>query len=307
MQAKTKMSKRSTDAVVPVPAATIVLVRERKKELQVLLLKRSATSRFMGGNYVFPGGRVETADDNLQLWQAHLDCAAEEIAARIGEDAAGDQMLATAVAAIRETFEETGVLLAHGHQSRADALGTIRSERLSGRLPPDWLQRLTVRKGWIIELSRLFRWSRWITPEQMRHRYDTWFFLARMPQDQVCLPDMRETVHHLWISPGDALRKNLSGKVPLSPPTLLTLHEMLPYARLQSILKDAAGRSWGNPLKPRLISDGGEKIILEPWDPDYHRSQVRLKDLVSGLQVAPVGASFSKLWYSEGVWKPLTS
>ena len=305
MQAKTTINKGRRDAVVPVPAATVVLVRERQNGLQVLLLKRSTASRFMGGNYVFPGGRVETADDNRQLWEAHLDCAAEEIADRIGGDAAGDQTLAAAVAAIRETFEETGVLFAHGQMSPVDTLRTIHADRLAGQLPPDWLQRLAVKKGWVLELSRLFRWSRWITPEQMRYRYDTWFYLACMPEDQVCLPDMRETVHHRWICPGDALKENLTGKVPLSPPTLLTLHQMLPYARQQSLVDAAACRSWGNPLQPRLISDGGEKIILEPWDPDYHRSQVRIQDLVLSLQVAPVGASFSKLWYSEGVWKPL--
>ncbi len=299
------MNKGLKGAVIPLPAATVVLVRERNNELQVLLLKRSAASRFMGGSYVFPGGRVESADENLQLWKAHLDCPAEKIAIRIGGDAAGDQTLATAVAAVRETFEETGVLLAHGHKSPEDLLRTFREARLSGRLPPDWLQRLAVKKGWVIELSRLFRWSRWITPDQMRYRYDTWFFLARMPEDQVCLPDMKETVHHLWISPGDALRNNLSGKVPLSPPTLVTLHQMLPFARQRSLEDAAASRSWGIPMQPRLISEGGKKIILEPWDPDYHRSEVRIQDLVSGVQVAPVGASFSKLWYSEGIWKPL--
>jgi hypothetical protein len=198
------------------------------------------------------------------------------------------------------------VLLAHGRKPPSDALQTVRGERLSGILPPDWLQRLVIREGWIIQLSRLFRWSRWITPEQMPYRYDTWFYLARMPEDQVCLPDMRETVHHLWISPGDALRKNLTGEVPLSPPTLLTLHEMLSFDRLQNLVNVATRRSWGNPLKPRLISDGREQVILEPWDPDYGRLQVRMEDLVSDLHVAPVGASFSRLWYSGGVWKPLT-
>ncbi len=218
---------------------------------------------------------------------------------------ADEQAVAAAIAAIRETFEESGVLLARRHGHSGGELHTVFDRRLAGELPRGWLQRLVQKEGWIIELSRLFRWSRWVTPEQMRHRYDARFFLARMPDDQVCLPDMQETVNALWIGPEEALHKNLSGKVPLSPPTLVTLHELLAHTRLQNLEDAAARRRWGRPLKPRLVTDGDEKMIVEPWDPEYRRLQIRIDvaDLHAGL--APVGTSFSRLWLSGGIWKPV--
>lgn len=299
------MNDQHPEAAVPEPAATVVLARDQEKGLQVLLLKRSAKSRFMGGNYVFPGGRVETADYNVDLWQPHLDLQPDVISRRHGGDLTGDEALANAIAAIRETFEEAGVLLACRHNPYADELQTVWDRRLAGELSPDWLQKLLRRGQWILQPSRLFSWSRWITPEKMRYRYDTRFFVARMPEDQVCLPDMQETVHSMWISPGEALWNNLAGKIPLSPPTLVTLHEMLPCARLQNLEDAATKRRCSMPLKPRLISDGKEKIILEPWDPEYHRSQVRIDVSALRLKIASVGKSFSRLWFSDGVWIPI--
>jgi hypothetical protein len=126
-----------------------------------------------------------------------------------------------------------------------------------------------------------------------------------MPEDQVCTSDMQETVHALWIRPEEALEKNLSGQIPLSPPTLITLHEMLPYNRLGNLAAAAAKRRWGTPLTPRLISDGKEQMIIEPWDPAYRRTKIRIDPAALHAAIAPVGASFSRLWFSGGVWKPV--
>jgi 8-oxo-dGTP pyrophosphatase MutT (NUDIX family) len=291
--------------VTAVPAATLVLARERETELQVLLLRRSTQSRFMGGNYVFPGGRLEAADENLDWWQPHVDLGPDLISRRLGGDMTGSAPFAAAVAAIRETFEEAGVLLAD-HPTRAGGeLQKVCRRRLSGALPPGWLQQLVQKGGWIIALSRLLRWSRWVTPVGMRYRYDTRFFAARMPTGQVCAPDMQEAVHALWIRPAEALERNLSGEFLLSPPTLMTLHEMLPYTRLQLLEDAAAKRRWGSPLLPRWVSDGSEMMIVEPWDPEYRRPQIRIDAAALRAGVTSVGKPFSRLWFSGGSWKPV--
>lgn len=300
------MNQGPPDASVPAPAATVVLARDHEGALQVLLLRRSAESRFMGGNYVFPGGLVESADHSVDWWRPYTDLAPDEIVQGSGGDTNGEKVLAAAVAAIRETFEEAGVLFARRSGPAGADLPSISGMRLTGNLPPGWLQQLVGKGGWIVELSRLLWWSRWITPEQMRYRYDTRFFVARMPQDQVCQPDMRETVHALWISPEEALAKNLSGKIPLSPPTLITLHEMLPCKCLQHLASAAAQRRRETILKPRMISEGMEKIIIEPWDPEYDHPQVRIDVASLRASIAPVGAPFSRLWFADGVWKPVT-
>ena len=289
----------------PAPAATVVLVREQKSHLQVLLVRRSAESRFMGGRYVFPGGRLEPADADVDGWQRHLDLTLDQIMERFGDDMPTDKYIAYAIAAIRETFEEAGVLFAQPVGRCGQVLQTVCDRRLAGRLPPNWLRRLVQHDNWIIALSRLYPWSHWITPEQMRHRYDTRFFAARLPDGQVCAADMRETVSALWVRPAEALRANLSGEVPLSPPTLLTLHELLAFSGVQDFIDAAATRRWAPPLKPRLVAEAGEMLIVEPWDPEYRQSQIRIDVAALRTGIAPVGASFSRLWLSDGIWKPV--
>ena len=301
------MNADQTKTVIPKPAATVVLARDQENGLQVLLLQRSAASRFMAGNYVFPGGLLENADYMVDWWQSHVDLEPDEILRRFGGNMAHSQVVASAIAAIRETFEEAGVLFARRPTSPAGMLRTVRGRRLTIESPPDWLQRLAQKDGWILQLSQLFGWSRWITPEQMRYRYDTRIFIARMPEDQIAAPDMRETVHATWVRPEEALRKNLSAQIPLGPPTLITLHEMLACESFERLKQAAEKRRRDTPLKPRLITDGKEKMILEPWDPEYHRSQVRFDVTKLRARIATVGAPFSRLWFSDGVWKPVVS
>jgi 8-oxo-dGTP pyrophosphatase MutT (NUDIX family) len=299
------VKRNRPQTVAALPAATVILAREQESELQVLLLRRSTQSRFMGGNYVFPGGVVEKVDEDLDWWQSHADLEPDLVSRRLGGDTTGGVPIAAAVAAIRETFEEAGVLLAD-HPAAADGeLQKVCGRRLAKELAADWLQQLVQKEGWTIALSRLLRWSRWVTPAGMRFRYDTRFFVARMPEDQVCVPDRQEAVDALWVRPAEALERNLTGKIPLSPPTLITLHEMLPYAGLQLLEEAAAKRRWGSPLIPRWISDGSEMIIVEPWDPEYQRPQIRIDAAALRAGIASVGEPFSRLWFSGESWRPV--
>jgi hypothetical protein len=119
-------------------------------------------------------------------------------------------------------------------------------------------------------------------------------FLATMPSVQICRPDGREMTHGFWISPEKSLAGNLAGEIPLSPPTLITLHELLQYANLQDLAKETESRLWGEALRPRMISldkDGAE--IVEPWDPLYPHKNIEIDPVGLRKAVLPIGQSFS--------------
>ena len=291
----------------PKPAATVILTREYAGELQVYLLKRSATSGFMAGNYVFPGGMVDAEDRNFQLWKNCVDLDRNEITRHLGGMLSTEDALAFSVAAIRETFEEAGVFLAHRQEPSVENLERICKLRLDSNLPKNWLKALALSDRWVLAISELYRWSHWVTPERMRRRFDTRFFLATMPIDQVCQPDTRETTHGIWISPQEGLAGNLSGDIPLSPPTLITLHSLLKYRNLEVLIKEAKIKQWGKPLLPRLIPLHMGAVIVEPWDSMYNQKDIQFNNDELANKVVPVGESFSRIWYNDGIWRPVKS
>ena len=129
-----------------------------------------------------------------------------------------------------------------------------------------------------------------------------------MPDGQDCRPDQRETTEGLWISPGQALAGNMDGRIPLSPPTLVTLQVLLGYPTLERLQSDAGRRGWGAPIYPRLISleDTLGAVIIEPWDPMYRAETIRIDGRELPGCVLPVGEAFSRLWNDGGVWKPIS-
>jgi 8-oxo-dGTP pyrophosphatase MutT (NUDIX family) len=298
------MKKDSTRPKEPRRASTVILIREEGGELQVFLLKRSGKSGFFPGNYVFPGGTVNRGDGTPELWKVHVDMDAKEVFQRLGGGLSEEEVFAFGVAAIRETFEEAGVLLASRSEQTKDDLDRICKRRMSTGLHRDWAQALVVSEGWTLAFTRLARWAHWITPEPVRHRYDTRFFLAFMPPGQECIPDTRETTHGIWISPEKGLAGNLKGEIPLSPPTLITLHELLQYSDMSKLRKEVQSRPWGEPLLPRLIPQPQGSIILEPWDPLY-REELEIDPNKLEQSVLALGEPFSRIWYHEGIWRPI--
>jgi hypothetical protein len=209
------------------------------------------------------------------------------------------------VATIRETLEEAGVFLADGAALRKKDADRMRSLRLQKDLPAGWFRSEVDSGGWVLAFSRLARWAHWITPEQMAPRFDTRFYWAFMPEDQECRPDRQEIVKSLWVSPLEALERNLTGEVPLSPPTLVTLQQLLPYRTGQDLVEARQKRDWGRPLLPRLIPIPGGGIILEPWDRDYQLKDPVFDPREFEAHLLPAGAPFSKLWYNGILWRPL--
>jgi len=288
----------------PRSASTVILARQHGGELQVYLLKRSPRSGFFPGTYVFPGGEVDPEDRIVNLWIQHLDMELEEISRRFGGGITEQEAIARGVTAIRETFEEAGVLLCSLNTPRRGSLEGICTRLMDRGLPRGWLRELVVTEGWTLEFSRLARWAHWITPELMPRRYETRFFLACMPSDQECVPDTHETTYGVWISPEQGLVGNLRGEIPLSPPTLITLQELLHYPDVEDLKREIKSRSWGDAMLPRMISSPQGSVIIEPWDPLYDQeTEINSKALENAT--LPVGEPFSRLWFHEGIWKPV--
>jgi hypothetical protein len=137
----------------------------------------------------------------------------------------------------------------------------------------------------------------------MKRRYDTRFFTACPPSGQESQPDTRETTDGLWVSPENELAGNLAGQIPLSPPTLITLHELLQYPSLQTLERDTENRQWGETYLPRLIPLDKGAAIIEPWDPQYNQEEIEININELKKSVLPVGKSFSRIWYHEGLWR----
>ena len=301
------MTESTVTSAVPVRASTVILMRDNSDQLQVYLLKRSSRSGFMPGNYVFPGGTVDPEDMGLDFWMEHVDMDHGQVKSRFGRDGGGlntENAMAHGIAAIRETFEEACIFLADHTSKAGKDLERLQERRSNRTLPRDWLRKLVLSGDWRLTFSALACWSHWITPKARSKRYDTRFFMACMPEGQECRPDNHETTHGVWINPEKALAGNLKGEIPLSPPALITLHELLGYTDIGGLKEEMKTRPWGKSRIPRLVRMPEAALLLLPGDPHYHDQEIEAD--IKGLEkrLAPLGRPFSRLWYRKGVWRP---
>lgn len=269
--------------------------------LEVYLLRRSHKSSFMPGLYVFPGGALEPWDEEAELPEKAWDEPYQRVLERLGEGLTPQQARAHLVAAIRETFEEVGILLAEqdGRKPQGNLLkGLDRQARA--------FRHLLFSQGTRLQASRFSCWAHWITPEGMPRRFDTRFYLALHPEEQICLPDQVETSRGLWITPQGAILKNHEGSIPLSPPTLVTLQELSVFRSIEELRREAWERGWGPTRLPKATKTPWGPMLLMPWDP-YYSSQEPPRDLEgrSPKYVEPL-EPFSRLIQEKGVWRPLT-
>jgi 8-oxo-dGTP pyrophosphatase MutT (NUDIX family) len=252
----------------PRDAATVVLLRDGihgrgQGGLEVLLLQRHAASEVLGGAHVFPGGKVDAADAAPALL-ASLDQTPAALHTALAEpqlEAASAS--AVYVAALRELFEECAVLLAPGATAAHASQGTALLK--AGASFAHMLAEL----GLPLDTGSLRPWSRWITPKVpivSHKRFDTRFFLARLPAGQVAQHDAVETTASAWLTPQQALRQYRDGQITLAPPQIMSLLQLLRYATVDAAL--AATQPGQVPLiEPESFwGDDGIQVTCYPGD-----------------------------------------
>ncbi len=252
------------------PAATLALIRDSDNGLEVLILQRTWKAAFLPGYFVFPGGAVDAADEASR---AHIagpgDRAISQTMSLSGGGA--DYM----VAALRECFEEAGLLLAvddEGALVSADhPIHQSRRALFRGEVS---LQALCQQHNLILPLDRLAYLSHWVTPPGPPRRFDTRFFIAVTPEGQTASHDGEETVDHLWITPQQGLAEYRSGERLFSLPTLRTLRVLHDFTNTSEVMRYAhANPPEPLPSKPWPARRRDMPIILEPDAPAYDEAR----------------------------------
>lgn len=239
----------------PRPAATIVLLREGGAGPEVLMMRRHGSSGFVPGAWVFPGGRVDTGDSGPALHERITGLGSRPVP----ESAYWS-------AALRELFEETGVLLARDRRGEwaPDAVSDRRVERLrralmEGGALMDVLEELDV----ILAAEDIVHIAHWVTPVVEPRRYDTHFFVGRLPDGRVVKPDPREMTEALWLPPAAALARFEQGELPMVFPTLKTLELLRGHDSVEHVLTSLRHREVPSIL-PRLVrTEAGVAIVVD--------------------------------------------
>jgi 8-oxo-dGTP pyrophosphatase MutT (NUDIX family) len=254
----------------PKPASTVVLVRRAPARLEVFLVRRHDQVAFMGGAHVFPGGRVDPSDasDDPEAW-----CDGVTVARTRTRGCDASAAVAFHVAAIRELFEEAGVLLARNRsggilavrEDDAPRFDAARRDLLAGRLS---LRALVEREKLRLALDALALFAQWVTPAVELRRFDTCFFLALAPEAQQAAHDDGETTHGVWIAPDDAIDRCLHGDIALPPPTWTTLRAL---SRLESVEE---AWEWAQAQNVPRVQPcfreraDGTRVVMLPGDPE---------------------------------------
>jgi 8-oxo-dGTP pyrophosphatase MutT (NUDIX family) len=298
-------------STVPKKAATIILLRDKGLEgFEVLLLKRHDKSNFFAGNYVYPGGGLEPADCAPDLHALCRGLSPGEASRILGGPTPPDESLGYWVAAVRELFEEAGILLAYSQKGPTFGAELLKDPtKLSGYRTSLHDRKVSLREmaqieGFTLALDQIIYYGHWITPEARPLRFDTRFFLARHPEGQEADHDRQETTARVWISPVKALEANLRGEIVLSPPTLKTLEDLSGFQRVGDILASAR-KIDKPPILPVLAKVPEGSLLVFPWDPEY--DIFKRGEIPSPLHcghLANPGDHSTRLLLKEGCWHP---
>ena len=262
----------STDK--PRDAASVVLLRDGAAGLEVLLQRRNVRAGVLGGMYVFPGGKLDAADRS-PAWLDCLDQPHSTLHAQLSEaETTAETAAALYVAALREMFEEAGILMAEHEDGTAIApneqarmLEQLRAELQAGREWPSALTSLGLRP-----LTRGMRpWSRWITPRNPpvgTPRFDTRFFLAVLPAGQEAHHDDHEAVESIWLTPQAALQRYWDREIELIPPQLMGLAQLARHSSANSAWQEALQRT-PPCVQPEQFDEDGVRVMCYPGDPHH--------------------------------------
>jgi 8-oxo-dGTP pyrophosphatase MutT (NUDIX family) len=230
------------EIVSPIKASTIVVVRpDFNGGIEVLMTRRRPEMQFLGGFLVFPGGGVENEDCSEKMLSLCRGLTRSEAQKILGDDISQEMSLGHWVAAVRELFEETGIHFFIDDQGRAPNIshGDI-AKRLSetrGALSKGdcLLPELLESEGLFCDLGRLNYLFHRITPEKYPVRFDTRFYLAVLPDNQIPLVSSEEVSESFWLTPQNALDEAASGKFPMMPPTLIALRTLAEHGSWQNL------------------------------------------------------------------------
>ncbi len=258
-----------TRVVPALPAATVTLVRDTPGGVEVLLLQRNFQSGFMPGMFLFPGGALDAGDCAPAVLARCAGLDDKTASATLGLPQGG---LSYWAAAIRESFEEAGVLLAYdengalvnpgdaGHAARFDAYRrqfNAGEHALAAMLEPEGLH---------LAVDRLTYFGHWITPVGAPRRYDTRFFAAVAPEGQRAAADNVEAIHHVWMRPREAVERHRSGEFKMRTPTIRTLEQFLPFDSPEALIAALRAQNTIPTIQPHIGADG-ERLL--PGDPGY--------------------------------------
>ncbi|EFL33767.1 NUDIX hydrolase [Streptomyces viridochromogenes DSM 40736] len=245
--------------VTPKRAATVMLLKDTGTGPAVHMLRRRASMAFAGGAYAYPGGGVDPRDDDHQVrWAGPTRAWWAE---RLGVDERAAQ--AIVCAAVRETYEEAGVLLAGPTPDSVvgDTTGADWEADRAALVARDLsFAEFLDRRGLVLRSDLLGAWTRWITPEFESRRYDTWFFVAALPDGQRTRNASTEADRTVWIAPGEAASGYDKGELLMMPPTIATLRQLGEYDSAAGALAAAPGRDLTPVLATARLEDG--EIVL---------------------------------------------
>ncbi len=249
--------------VTPRPASTVLLLRDGAagknigSEIEVFMMVRHYEIDFNSGALVFPGGSVDKGDQEI-IARPELYCGGE------GLDAAA---LSFRIAAIRETFEESGILLARAPESKAlvdarRAAEVAASSRAALAEGKTTFLNVLADNAMLLALDELVPYAHWITPEGMPKRFDTWFFLAAAPPEQVGAHDGKESTDSIWLSPREALAGGESGRFKLPFPTTRNLIKLGKQPNVNAALDESRGRKVVTVMPVMTRLNGGRQLRI---------------------------------------------
>jgi 8-oxo-dGTP pyrophosphatase MutT (NUDIX family) len=230
-------------AAIPRDAATLILMRDVDRAstgIEILLVRRHSKSVFMPGFYVFPGGRVETADYTPQAGEICHGLSFQQARDTIPDSSPPEKALGFFVAAIRETFEEAGILLAYREKPgiidlSEDEKARFARYRRQVMKDPFSFAPIIEKEKLKLAAENLFYFAHWITPEISPIRFDARFFVSVAPSNQEVLCDALETTEHVWISPRKAIKKQ-GADFYLAPPTLASISVLAEFSSADEVI-----------------------------------------------------------------------
>jgi len=283
----------------PRPAASLLMLRDVEKangsmHMEVFLMKRHSNSKVLGGAYVFPGGKLDPDDMQVVLAQQLLQTQ-DDLHRHLQEpEQSAEGAASLYVAAVREAFEECGVLFAQAPSGgpSPDFLQVAKNlnAKIQGGLP---FSKAIEELKLLLDTQALVPWARWITPKTptvSNQRFDARFFVGVMPKGQVALHDNFETTHSVWITPQEALQSYCRQEIELAAPQIMSLLGLSVFSSSQEVLEQARAQKPPK-IEPHSTSVEGQRVVCFPGD--------ELHPVADKMLYGP-----SRLWFRAGRFEP---